>query len=498
MSGNGENRQSLKVSKASTYLSGEENELVFRLVGRRCQSQCTTVAQLYQTEAPDHSRWLKRNTGALCFVKDNSKRSYFARLFCLVKHELVWEQEMYDTIEIVKIKPYLLSFEGQDGMVALNFAFEDEADTFINVAKMTVQNRNRRREERKNRIKKEPPARPPPITSPVITDDSVTLRNPSNASKLANNNQAQPPFIQQPPLNNSRSRKRDGTRKLTKADIGTPSNFKHVTHVGWNAKSGFDLSGEDEALRPFLQKAGVSENQLKDRRTRDFIYDFIQTNNVEEIVRKETKKPAAPPVPTRNQNSTPRVAPPPPPPPVQRDYVPQNHQPNIRDHSHKQHAPPLPVTVPPAVRTPPTVRSTPNQVAPPAPPPPPPPMQQNTLPVSTPVKEPVASVPAVPDVRSALMESIRKGTQLKKVETSAASGDSRSELLSEIRGGIELRPVSDRPTTQPNRSSDGTGGGTDALADALRRALEQRKMAVKGASSSESENENSDDGEWSD
>lgn len=114
--------------------------------------------------------------------------------------------------------------------------------------------------------------------------------------------QIQPPYHQQSFINNSKNKKGDGKRKLTKADIGTPSNFKHVTHVGWNAKSGFDLSGEDEALRPFLQKAGVSENQLKDRRTRDFIYDFIQTNNVEEIVRKETRtKPAAPPVPTRHQ-----------------------------------------------------------------------------------------------------------------------------------------------------------------------------------------------------
>ena len=107
-----ENRNSVQLSKASTYLSGEENELVFRLLGRRCQSQCTTVAQIYQTEAP-HTRWMKRYTGALCFVKDNSNRSYFARLFCLVKHELVWEQEMYDTIEINKVKPFLLTFEGQ-------------------------------------------------------------------------------------------------------------------------------------------------------------------------------------------------------------------------------------------------------------------------------------------------------------------------------------------------------------------------------------------------
>lgn len=106
-------------------------------------------------------------------------------------------------------------------------------------------------------------------------------------------------------------------------------------------------------------------------------------------------------------------------------------------------------------------------------------------------------LPVVPDVRCALMESIRKGAQLKKIDASStasnSSGDSRTDLLSEIRGGIELRPVSDRPTA--NRSS--SDAGTDALADALRRALELRKMAVNGASSSESENE-SDENEWSD
>ncbi len=109
------------------------------------------------------------------------------------------------------------------------------------------------------------------------------------------------------------------------------------------------------------------------------------------------------------------------------------------------------------------------------------------------------SLPVILDARAALMDSIRKGAQLKKVEVSSnasnSSGDSRSDLLSEIRSGVELRRVSDRPNQ--NRSSDGAGG-TDALADALRRALEQRKMAINGGSSSESENENSDDGEWSD
>lgn len=109
-------------------------------------------------------------------------------------------------------------------------------------------------------------------------------------------------------------------------------------------------------------------------------------------------------------------------------------------------------------------------------------------------------LPVIPDVRSALMDSIKKGAQLKKVDTSSVSstggGDTRVDLLSEIRGGIELRPVGERPVA--NRSS-GDGAGTDALADALRRALELRKTAINGgSSSSESDNQNSDDGEWSD
>lgn len=108
-----DNRHSTKVSKSSSYLSNEENELVFRLVGRRSVSQCTTVAQLYATEGPTHSRWIKKFTGALCFIKDNAKRSYYCRMFCLKRHEMVWEQEMYDTIDIARSRPYLLTFEGQ-------------------------------------------------------------------------------------------------------------------------------------------------------------------------------------------------------------------------------------------------------------------------------------------------------------------------------------------------------------------------------------------------
>lgn len=126
-------------------------------------------------------------------------------------------------------------------------------------------------------------------------------------------------------------------------------------------------------------------------------------------------------------------------------------------------------------------------------------MNMNTN--ATPDKPTGPRLPVIPDTRNLLMDSIRKGAQLKKVEvssnaSSSSGGDSRGDLLSEIRGGIELRPVSDRPAA--NRSSGDGGGGTDQLADALRRALELRKSAINGGSSSSDSEQNSDDGEWSD
>lgn len=73
----------------------------------------TAVVQLYITESPAHSLWIKRNTGIACFIRDSTKRSYFVRIYCLMKNELIWEEEMYESIYINKSKEYLLDFEGR-------------------------------------------------------------------------------------------------------------------------------------------------------------------------------------------------------------------------------------------------------------------------------------------------------------------------------------------------------------------------------------------------
>lgn len=93
--------------------------------------------------------------------------------------------------------------------------------------------------------------------------------------------------------------KKRPNRKLTKADISQPTNFKHLAHVGWNDSKRFELNSEEvNSLDTFLKKAGVSEQQLNDRDTRAYIYDFIQSHNVLDSVKSEQQSP--PPVPTRN------------------------------------------------------------------------------------------------------------------------------------------------------------------------------------------------------
>ena len=42
--------------------------------------------------------------------------------------------------------------------------------------------------------------------------------------------------------NKSKGKKDNKKKKLTKEDIGTPTNFKHVSHVGWDPNIGLDVS----------------------------------------------------------------------------------------------------------------------------------------------------------------------------------------------------------------------------------------------------------------
>jgi len=452
----------------SGLLSPEENQIIAAMVGSRCQALATTVVQVYLSLGPGHSyRWNKRVCGVVCFVKDNLRRSYFIRVYDLDNNTMVLEQEIYNQFKYKTPRPYFHTFEGDDAQIGLNFADEKEGETFQQTIEEKVRERRDRRDRRQS------------------SKRNVTQSNgggrPTNGGmgKVAKayTSSAPPPSKKE-----SKSNKID-KKKLKKEDIGMPTNFQHISHVGWDPNRGFDLENVDPNLKKFFQKAGVDEKTLQDKDTRDFIYDFIDKHGgVEAALREVNNSPDlfAPPPPPRAMappNNATRATPPqaPPPPPQVSSLS--------RSSSSVTRTPPPP--------PPPPVHSIP---APPPPPPPtaaaPPPPPPN---VGVPAPPPPPSLPPVNDSRSTLLDEIRKGGSLRHVSPEKTQRpavlDTRGDLMGQIRLGVTLKKV------DPEAANAEGGPAPDSgIAGMLQRALQERGVAMGLSSTDESDVD--EDDEW--
>ncbi|XP_062338758.1 tripartite motif-containing protein 12A-like [Osmerus eperlanus] len=90
--------------------------------------------------------------------------------------------------------------------------------------------------------------------------------------------------------NKVKGKKKKKKKRQTKADIGTPTNFQHIGHVGWDPNTGFDLNNLDPELKNLFDMCGISEAQLKDKETSKVIYDFIEEKGGVEAVKNELHK----------------------------------------------------------------------------------------------------------------------------------------------------------------------------------------------------------------
>ncbi|XP_072290967.1 WASP like actin nucleation promoting factor a isoform X2 [Eucyclogobius newberryi] len=546
------------VNVGSILLTPQENECLFSYLGRKCASLCSAVVQVY---AADRScTWVKRCCGVACLVKDNPQRSYFIRVFDIKEGKTMYEQELYHNFSISSPRSYFITFAGDTSQIGLNFASEEEAKRF-RAAINDLLNRRQRK------------------TGPALPMATVDIKNPEiNNIRFHNSHshhhhhhhhqqqqqqQQQQIQIQQPyhlnnmlshsALNRKDKKTKGKKKKLTKADIGTPSNFQHIGHVGWDPNTGFDLNNLDPELKNLFDMCGISEAQLKDRETSKVIYDFIEKKGGVEAVKNELRRQAPPPPPSRGGGPPPppppphhTTAPPPPPPPPSRGGrgAPPPPPPSRAPASAPPPPPPSrpgtlgapPPPPPPPSRAhqppqqhhhqpppppPPHANLTP-QSAPPPPPPPPPsaPSHQQSTPAAAPPPPPPPppGPPPPPETdgygdeespnspspvgvgKSALLEQIRGGTQLKKVEQNnkpvPASTTGRDALLDQIRQGIQLKTVSDLPESSPP-----TPAPTAGIVGALMEVMQKRSKAIHSSDEDEDDDEDEDfedDDEWED
>ncbi|VFV18237.1 neural wiskott-aldrich syndrome [Lynx pardinus] len=414
----------------SLLLTPQENESLFTFLGKKCVTMSSAVVQLYAADR--NCMWSKKCSGVACLVKDNPQRSYFLRIFDIKDGKLLWEQELYNNFVYNSPRGYFHTFAGDTCQVALNFANEEEAKKFRKAVTDLLGRRQRKSEKRRD-----------PPNGPNLPMATVDIKNPEITT-----NRFYGPQVNN--ISHTKEKKKGKTKKkrLTKADIGTPSNFQHIGHVGWDPNTGFDLNNLDPELKNLFDMCGISEAQLKDRETSKVIYDFIEKTGGVEAVKNELRRQAPPPPPPS------RGGPPPPPPPP-----------------HSSGPPPPPARGRGAPPPPPSR-------APTAAPPPPPPSR--------------------PGSKAALLDQIREGAQLKKVEQNSrpVSCSGRDALLDQIRQGIQLKSVSDGQESTPP-----TPAPTSGIVGALMEVMQKRSKAIHSSDEDEDEDDEEDfedDDEWED
>ncbi|KAI4879054.1 hypothetical protein NFI96_001606 [Prochilodus magdalenae] len=364
---------------------------------------------------------------------------------------------------------------------------------------------------------------------PALPMATVDIKNPEINNVRYNNNNSQ---VSSGFANLRRDKgkgKNNKKKKISKAEIGTPSNFRHIGHVGWDPNTGFDVNNLDPELKNLFDMCGISEAQLKDKETSKVIYEFIEQKGGVEAVKDEMRRQAPPPPPPSRGGLPPppphssgppppppargRGAPPPPPPsraPASAPPPPPPSRPGIGappppppSRGHQSAPPPPPpaaASMAPQAPPPPPPPPIPSAGgAPPPPPPPPPPGPPPPAPPPLPGVDTGDATPSLGGGKSALLEQIREGAPLKKVEQGnkpPVSSGGRGALLDQIRQGIQLKTVSDGVDSTPPPPPVPSAG----IVGALMEVMQKRSKAIHSSDTDDDDDDEDfdEEDEWED
>lgn len=97
-------------------LNQNENARVHKKLETKQLALQTAVAQILRA---DRNSWAKVAVGALVIVKDSRRRGYFLSLYSLLQHDSkpIWEEEIYDDMNIQMTRNFFLQFSGRDCQV---------------------------------------------------------------------------------------------------------------------------------------------------------------------------------------------------------------------------------------------------------------------------------------------------------------------------------------------------------------------------------------------
>ncbi|XP_014771603.1 putative uncharacterized protein DDB_G0282499, partial [Octopus bimaculoides] len=227
------------------------------------------------------------------------------------RQQLLWEQEMYNQLKYKSPRSFFHTFEAEFYQAGINFANEDEAAKFVQVVRSKILERQKKKEERRNQQNVQRNQQSNTTQNNITLNKAPLQKTPDTGGST-----------QHGTLKKSTLKKEKKKSRLTKQDIGQPTNFRHIKHLGWDPDcKKVDINQMEEHMKQLLESIGLTANQEVDKETLSFIYDFVEKNGGIDAVKKEMdQKQNLPPPP--QQSLPPRhVGPPTParsaaPPPV--------------------------------------------------------------------------------------------------------------------------------------------------------------------------------------
>eukprot|EP01132_Coremiostelium_polycephalum_P007588 gene7588-9329_t len=409
-------------------LNDQEKGKVKFLHGNSCDVLSTAVARLYEGK---QGRWeFAGIVGAVSVINNRVEKTHYIRIVELTGYRIVFEQEFYDGFDYQKQREFFHTFEGDSTVFGLSFGDANEAiEFYTHVLNITSKSGSA------------------PVNATASRATNTSSTNLATSSSTSTKKE------EKKKKGGGLFGKFFGNEEKEELEISSPTNFKHESHIGWDAEHGFEIRNIPPDWRKLFQSAGIKKSELKNAETAQFIVNIIG----DQLVNAQMAQQNAPPAPSRASVApiTPsRSAPPPP---------------------------------PPSGGAPPSVSRPPPPPTGGAPPPPPPPPPSGGGPPRPPPPPSAGGPPPPPPSGGAGFGSGGGG---------GGSGGGRSDLLASIREGKELKSVTERSVSALPDINQLGDAGSRSLVDTLAAAMAHRRGNLR--EDEHDDEDDDDDDDWSD
>ncbi|PRP85618.1 Wiskott-Aldrich syndrome-like [Planoprotostelium fungivorum] len=279
----------------SYLLEQEEHDAIIASLSEE-SVESTAVVELYRSYGQN---WVKECTG--CAVVSTSNQVAHIKVIDLADQSVLFTQEIYRDFEIEGLTSFLSAFETDDAVVGLNFSDEGECADFAKA----VQDSTQQSSTQSSPTPTSPPANPTPFATSSPSGPPALPPAPHHAPTSPPIKNNTPPAAKAKIFSKTAGIKKIFGGFFSKGDddidnlaISEPSDFRHMSSIGWNPGEGsFEIRNIPAEWRKLFQAAGITKNDLKNKDTAAFVMNIIEENGGSTSAPPPPPPPSAPPPP---------------------------------------------------------------------------------------------------------------------------------------------------------------------------------------------------------